>query len=281
MTPVYLGEATLLKFECQKGHVFYKKPSSIKKGIWCPHEDCYSKAPAAKRAKDYIENKGGKLLSDYKNQGAPLTFECEKGHLNDTTWQSLRGHWCSTCAGNKKGTIEEMRKIASTKGGRCLSEKYLGSSTNLKWECRMEHKWSATPSNVKTNGAWCPECKPNFKLTLKGMQDLAEKFNGKCTSFKYHNTRTKLNWECSKNHKWSATPNNILKGNWCPTCREIDKKALRLEKINKIAVSKGGICLSTKYVDYFTELKFKCKNNHTWKVSPKNLFRDSWCKKCN
>lgn len=279
---VYQGENVTLIFKCQRGHKFTKTPTKIKAGIWCPEAGCNPKARDENKVRQYIKNKGGTMRGTYTNRKSELHFICEKGHTNKTTWASLNGHWCSECAGNKWGTIEEMRKIASTKGGRCLSEKYLGSGVELEWECNKNHRsWFATPSNVKTKGSWCPKCAPNSMRSLKDMKNLARKFNGKCNSIKYHNTQTKLDWECSKHHVWTATPNNVLKGNWCPECRKIKKKEIILEKINKIAIMKEGICLSKKYVDNFTELKFKCRNNHTWKVSPKNLFRGSWCKQCN
>lgn len=164
LSHIYLGESTPLKFICKKRHEFEKKPSAIRKGIWCLHEDCYSKAPRAARAEAYIDERGGKMLSKYKNRNSPLTFLCEHGHENTTTWASLQKSWCSVCSKNKKGTIEGMREIAKSKDGICLSKEYLGSGTKLEWSCNNNNhpSWWATPSNIKPtktkNGSWCPEC---------------------------------------------------------------------------------------------------------------------------
>lgn len=164
LSGIYLGESTPLEFICKKGHKFKKKPSGIRKGIWCLDETCHSKAPAAKRTKAYIEARGGKMLSEYKNRRSLIAYLCEFGHENFTTWASLQKSWCSKCSGNKKGTIEGMREIAKSKGGKCLSKEYLGSGTKLEWSCNNNNhpSWWATPSNIKPtktkNGSWCPEC---------------------------------------------------------------------------------------------------------------------------
>lgn len=164
LSNIYLGESTPLEFICKKGHEFEKKPSSIRKGIWCLHEDCYSRAPASKKSKTYIDARGGKMLSKYENRNSPLVYLCEYGHKNTTTWASLQNSWCSVCSRNKKGTIEGMREIAKSKGGICLSKEYLGSGTKLEWSCNNNNhpSWWATPSNIKPtktkNGSWCPEC---------------------------------------------------------------------------------------------------------------------------
>jgi hypothetical protein len=50
---------------------------------------------------------------------------------------------------NVRLTIEEMQEIAKSKGGECLSEKYVNAHSKLEWKCSRGHIWSATPSNIK------------------------------------------------------------------------------------------------------------------------------------
>ena len=160
----YKGESTDLEFICQQGYLFKKTPTEIRKGKWCPGPCCNEKARDVNKVKTYIEEKGGVLLSEYRNNHSPIKFRCENGHINTTTWQSLRVSWCCKCAGNCKGTIDEMKEIAKFKGGYCLSTEYLGSDKKLEWTCQKNnHKsWFATPSNIKPTkikkGSWCPEC---------------------------------------------------------------------------------------------------------------------------
>jgi hypothetical protein len=42
-------------------------------------------------------------------------------------------------------------------GGKCISTKYLNSKTNLLFECKYNHQWTATWDNI-SKGKWCPEC---------------------------------------------------------------------------------------------------------------------------
>lgn len=105
------------------------------------------------------ESRGGKLISKvYDNSYGKLIWECKEGHR----WGAMANNvkkksWCPKCSGTEKGTIEEMRKIAQARGGRCLSSKYKNSTKRLLWECEEGHQWKAVPHNVKTK-SWCPIC---------------------------------------------------------------------------------------------------------------------------
>ncbi len=57
-------------------------------------------------------------------------------------------------AGKFTYSIDDMRKIAEFHGGQCLSDKYLGHSSKLIWECKEGHVWEAIPSSI-VQGAWC------------------------------------------------------------------------------------------------------------------------------
>jgi len=56
-----------------------------------------------------------------------------------------------------RGNIEEMRKIAESRGGKCLSEHYVNVDTRLRWQCKKGHIWEAVPSSIK-RGSWCARC---------------------------------------------------------------------------------------------------------------------------
>ena len=56
-------------------------------------------------------------------------------------------------------TIDDMRELAESRGGQCLSTEFSGIGSKLKWICGFGHDWEATPVCVKA-GHWCPECAP-------------------------------------------------------------------------------------------------------------------------
>jgi len=120
--------------------------------------------------------------------------------------------------GRKKLTIEEMQTIAKSRGGKCLSKKYVNKSTKLEWECSKGHRWFASPNNVKNNNTWCDGCGGNKKLTIEEMQAIAESRGGKCHSKNYIDANTKLRWECAEGHRWNAIPNSVKRGTWCGKC---------------------------------------------------------------
>ena len=70
-------------------------------------------------------------------------------------------------------TIDDMRKAAEFRGGKCLSETMEKGDfrTPLEWECQFGHKFKASPVLVLEGGHWCPECLPspwNYDEIAKG-----------------------------------------------------------------------------------------------------------------
>ena len=51
--------------------------------------------------------------------------------------------------------------------------------------------------------------------------------------------------------------------------------------MREIATQRGGKCLSDKYRNIDTKLKWECKNGHIWEATPNNVKNNnSWCPKC-
>lgn len=87
-------------------------------------------------------------------------------------------------------------------------------------------------------------------------------------------------WACNKGHKWKTCLNEIRnKKHWCPVCAR--NKKLTIEICNKIAATHCGDCLSNKYINAKTRMKWKCAKGHTWfAVADKIINRGDWCHKC-
>ncbi|WP_434284699.1 zinc-ribbon domain-containing protein [Clostridium botulinum] len=182
----------------------------------------------------------------------------------------------------KKCTLRDMKGLAKSRGGKCLSEKYINTDTKLIWQCAKGHIWPATPHAVK-RGSWCPDCSKKRKHTIKEMQDLAKSKGGKCLSKEYVNTQTKLEWQCKNGHIWSMQPNVVIRGQWCPKCsiqRRADMQRLTITEMQNIAKTYGGKCLSLKYVNVDTKLKWQCNSGHIWLARPHDIKKGAWCPKC-
>ena len=89
----------------------------------------------------------------------PLLWRCSKNHTWCAPLRRVKncGTWCPHCAGNVKHTFEDIRKIALSKHGECLSTKYKNNQLPLLWRCKENHLWHTSLGNVK-NGKWCPFC---------------------------------------------------------------------------------------------------------------------------
>ena len=225
----YINNRTALLWQCKEGHQWKAKPDNIKSGTWCPicriKERADSQRSSIAEMRSIAKRRNGKCISkEYKSTHFKLTWECEFGHQWEAVPSAVkRGSWCPTCSGKAKPSIEDIRKIAADRKGKCLSEKYISTHTKLLWECEKGHQWEARPSGIK-RGAWCPVCSGNVKLSIKDMQQIAKEKGGKCLSEKYINIDTKLLWECQYGHQWETIPYIIRSGSWCPICARKNRK---------------------------------------------------------
>src|SRR3989344_320104 len=175
----YINNFTKLIWQCEKNHSWRARPSAIKKGTWCPtcsiERAKYFWNNQFGTASEFQENelnnlkkiaktKDGELLSKrYVNAKTKLEWRCKKGHEWKTSPDNIKlGKWCPTCSYEyrgslRRGNIEEMRKIAESRGGKCLSEHYVNVDTRLRWQCKKGHIWEAVPSSIK-RGSWCARC---------------------------------------------------------------------------------------------------------------------------
>jgi hypothetical protein len=58
--------------------------------------------------------------------------------------------------------IDDMRRAAEFRGGRCLSESMTKGdlATKLEWECAFGHRFEASPTLILLGGHWCEKCMP-------------------------------------------------------------------------------------------------------------------------
>jgi len=220
----YFGNRIKLKWRCEYGHVWESEPINIRAGKWCP----VCAGVAKKSITDFQElakKRNGKCLSKtYNNIRDKLEFECEHGHRWEAVAYNVQNSnsWCPICAGTQRKSINDFRKIAKSKKGKCLSTEYENSNSKLEFECEKGHRWITNSKNV-LNGRWCPYCAGNIKATLDDMHELASQYGGSCLSKEYINNSTKLKWKCSKGHIFYRSPKLIKKGFWCDICRKNEK----------------------------------------------------------
>lgn len=120
---------------------------------------------------------------------------------------------------SKPEKLYAIEQLARENGGDLLSSEYLGVDHKLRFSCSRGHEFELTPHSVK-RGAWCIQCRREHRrrVALHQMRELAIERHGRLLSEEYINSSTPLLWECHQGHRWTARPEDIKKGTWCPVC---------------------------------------------------------------
>lgn len=168
LSTAYINRATKMRWRCAEGHE-WEAPSSaiITSGQWCPLCGIKRRSDAQRLTiKDMhalARSRGGKFLSaTYEGLRFKHRWKCAQGHEWDARAGNVKnGSWCPECAGLAPLSIEEMHSLAAAKGGICLSDRYLGTATKLRWRCKQGHEWETTPDKIKYREQWCPICARN------------------------------------------------------------------------------------------------------------------------
>ncbi len=284
----YLGSLSKHQWKCKFGHLWSTTPSAISSGNWCPK--CAIKQSADKRKADFNEilsiikgRQGLCLQTNYENSKSKIKIKCNEGHVWETLPSNLKkGHWCPACANQEKLTLDSLKELAESKKGKCLSTSYINANSLLKWQCEEGHTWEAPAGRIKT-GSWCLKCSGSAKLTLSLFKEIAKERGGKCLSQEYINANSKLEWECSKGHRWFARANHIKRKSWCPLCKKLSstkKRTLGISAMHELAKDLNGKCLSKEYSNNKSKLTWQCENGHTFEKSPSDLKRGRWCPEC-
>lgn len=183
-------------------------------------------------------------------------------------------------------TIDDMQKLARAKNGECLSSRYHGAQTKLRWRCAAGHEWEAQPNMVRNDGTWCPYCTGKMKHTIEAMKELAQRRGGECLSDSYSNAFAKLQWRCAKGHEWTATASSVKNHKtWRPVCAYdvvSVKVGCGLEEMRAIARSRGGECLSTAYPKGRGKIRWRCRDGHEWEANAMSVkHAGQWCPVCS
>lgn len=111
--------------------------------------------------------------------------------------------------------------IANALAGEVISLSYVAAKTKMEFKCKEGHQFFVTPTNIK-KGTWCRTCRLNPKESREKefsiLREIVGRYHGKVISEEYHNTKTKMIFECINGHRWKTQPADIKKGCWCPLC---------------------------------------------------------------
>jgi hypothetical protein len=117
----YKNYKTKYLWQCQCKNKWEATWSDIKQGRWCSVCSSINVGESNRKYNiDLLKNKainlGGKCLSEhYKDVFSKYQWQCKKGHLWQTTWDSInRGSWCPSCSTqHSKAELEVLEWVQS------------------------------------------------------------------------------------------------------------------------------------------------------------------------
>jgi hypothetical protein len=176
-------------------------------------------------------NRGFILITDkYINSRQKFSYICPKGHTGSMRIDHLRrGIGCSKCSGNRKLTIDFIRKEFLSNGYRLITTNYINSSQKLKYICPNNHFGSISWNNWYL-GHRCMKCfgkeKHSYNYIHKSISAAGEKLLSKV----YNNSKELLEIMCKNGHTYFVSWDNWnSKGVRCSECRKIGTSAAENE----------------------------------------------------
>lgn len=219
-----------------------------------------------------------------------VTYECETHGQKETSWDSMRiikgCRACSLSKGldktKKDEYLQQARQIAENNGGELLSTEYITAKEKLKFKCEEGHILYINANNLK-NGNWCKKCK-HRRYSIEEIKQHAILKGGECLSPRYYSNKDILTWKCINGHVWEDNYYNVKNFDiWCQECKKENNK-FSWNYIDQFIKNNGGTLLEDKAeeLDMDAVLEVKCKNDHSFKRSIKDLiYKERWCIECN
>ncbi|MBP9083340.1 MAG: hypothetical protein KBH11_09710 [Bacteroidia bacterium] len=287
---------SLLKWECKSGHVFEILGVRVKAGKWC--KICYyenKRSNVLIKYKKWASKRGITLLTSSVTDSlvkAKLAWKCQYGHEWQSTVPNMKiKKVCSQCREdevNKKHLLE-VKKIANTKGGECVSTTYLNNHTHLEFRCKNNHTFFANANNIKS-GWWCKKCSRAPNVTIEVFQELAKSKGGELISTQFINRDKLMEWKCKEGHTFQLAGRSVKRNNkWCPVCTDGKKIKIRpsghkvsytIADMQLLADKHNGFCLSKVYKGSFYNWQWQCESGHIWEARAAKIKMGSWCKIC-
>lgn len=196
----------------------------------------------------------------------------------------------------------KLHEAAHVRGGYFRSREYSGYNKIYEWECKKGHTWEASPAKILSQGKWCKECElqdeaekmsnPKFlEDMIKQCNEIASSKGGYFRSKEFLGMKVKHDWECTKGHKFTNTPNAVINNRrWCRACENESLRASiqernerkMIEECRKTAKAKGGYFRSKEWLGFSVNHQWECDKGHNFFAKPKDVLdKDKWCPNCS
>ena len=158
--------------------------------------------------------------------------------------------------------------------------------------CSSGHNFTITPHAIIYSASWCRRCRNGAnnakkRWTNEELQQIANKFSGRCLTPQYLHAHQKLEWACGRDHRFKRSISVLKTNPECPECRKCSGKHEVLEKheqtVSLVCEGRGGRCVRIippgKRRQWYARVS--CSEGHEWEVSCYTLTKQkSWCQQC-
>jgi formylmethanofuran dehydrogenase subunit E len=158
------------------------------------HCPCQPGKAQKARASRYIEeatayavSRGGTFVGgDILRKKDKAVWRCrEKHQWTQPVDVVLRNKsWCKECAGQTPRDLDELQKVAASRGGKVLSTSYVNVDHTYEFECNLGHTFKNSFSKVVGQKQWCPRCSKGSKSEEICRTTFEQLFGGEFKKFK-------------------------------------------------------------------------------------------------
>jgi hypothetical protein len=293
LSKVWCGWQESYSFRCAQGHQCKRSATMVVfHALTC--RECLDNQQLV-HLQEVVHARGGRCLErKYLGAHAHHRFVCAEGHHWQVRASNIinKGSWCRQCAQIQHSArmrhsngLGRLQSIAAERGGKCLTESYTLSKDYYHFECARGHQWWAEGSEI-VRGRWCAHCDAEHKSIayrlpdgLERMVQMAKRKGGQCLAHEYLGMAQQYPFRCKNGHEWNTTGQRIFNGAWCLQCAN-DSKKLSIENMHEMAQARGGLCISTTYINSTTKLEWECHLGHRWHALQGSIRKGHWCPSC-
>lgn len=300
----YVNTQTQMLWKCSHGHEWKAKCTDIlNKKTWCSQCEKINRQnkEGLTLAQAYAKERGGECLStEYIGARKELTWKCANNHIWNSKYKNvvLENSWCPQCSSYyyKEHKIREILEyLLESKFEKQRPKWNINPKTNKKLELdgyseelRMAFEFQG--EHHYNSGAF-----NNTKEDLEYIKykDSIKKKN--CIDNQVKLIIIDDNFKLDEPKKIIDYILNLFQANNIQIAKKVDILIVEsilnkhtnhqknyLEKAKQLAINKGGVCLSSEYINSETKMKWKCHNHlhSNWCSSFQNIQRGRWCPEC-
>lgn len=277
----YINCSTNLEWQCEKRHKWKATPQNIKAGSWC--KECFKnrKKYNLKDLKEEAKKRNGRCLSkEYINNKTKLEWKCHNGH----TWKmsfyavKFRNQWCPKCSGSImeekcRYIIESISGLKFPKNRKVIKPLELDGFNE---EFRIAFEYNGEQHYDKDHIFYSED----LIIRDKEKESLCNINSIRLLTIPYWKAKNDQELY-SYIYEFLIKENiKIKKDSFIEIINSFIGIPSKLKEMKELAKKKNGKCLSKKYINSITPLKWKCDKGHIWKARSSDVKQNKWCSIC-